>query len=101
MVLVSSISPYRDDRQEARRTIGNFIEVYVSAPVEVCEGRDPKGLYRMVREGKIKGFTGIDDPYEPPLNSEVVCETHFETPQQSARKVTSFVVKYLACQDCA
>ncbi len=72
-----------------------------SGPVEVCEGRDPKGLYRMVREGKIKGFTGIDDPYEPPLNSEVVCETHFETPQQSARKVTSFVVKYLACQDCA
>jgi adenylylsulfate kinase len=66
IVLVSVISPYRDVREEVRQEIGNFIEVYVKAPLEVCEQRDVKGLYKRARAGEIRGFTGIDDPYEPP-----------------------------------
>ncbi|MFS8854536.1 adenylyl-sulfate kinase [Synechococcus sp. H55.7] len=75
IVLVSAISPYRATRQEVRRQIGNFIEVFVDAPLEVCERRDVKGLYRKARAGLIQHFTGIDDPYEPPECPEVVCKT--------------------------
>ncbi len=75
IVLVSAISPYRATRQEVRQRIGNFIEVFVDAPLEVCEQRDVKGLYRKARAGLIQHFTGIDDPYEPPECPEVVCKT--------------------------
>ncbi|WP_414376636.1 adenylyl-sulfate kinase [Synechococcus sp. H60.2] len=75
IVLVSAISPYRATRQEVRQRIGNFIEVFVDAPLEVCERRDVKGLYRKARAGLIQHFTGIDDPYEPPECPEVVCKT--------------------------
>jgi adenylylsulfate kinase len=68
IVLVSAISPYRAVREEVRSLIGDFLEVYVSAPLEVCESRDVKGLYKRARAGEMQGFTGIDDPYEPPLN---------------------------------
>ena len=67
IVLVSAISPYRNIRDEVRDRIGDFMEVYVSAPVEVCEQRDVKGLYAKARSGEIKQFTGISDPYEAPL----------------------------------
>ncbi len=87
IVLVSAISPYRAVRDEVRTTIGDFIEVYVSAPLEVCEARDVKGLYQKARSGQIKGFTGIDDPYEAPLTPEVNCPTHLETLAQSSGKV--------------
>ncbi|MCC5670430.1 adenylyl-sulfate kinase [Nostoc sp. CHAB 5784] len=87
IVLVSVISPYRETRQQVRQQIGNFIEVYVNAPLEVCEQRDVKGLYKNAREGKIKNFTGIDDPYEPPLHPEVECRTDLETPMESTAKV--------------
>ncbi len=87
IVLVSAISPYRNIREEVRNTIGNFVEVYVSAPLEVCESRDVKGLYKKARAGEIKQFTGIDDPYEPPLNPEVNCETHRETLEESVNKI--------------
>jgi adenylylsulfate kinase len=87
IVLVSAISPYRAVREEVRATIGDFLEVYVSAPLEVCESRDVKGLYKKARAGEIKQFTGIDDPYEPPLNPEVNCETHQETLAESVAKV--------------
>lgn len=87
IVLVSAISPYRDIRDEVRDRIGDFVEVYVSAPLEVCEARDVKGLYKRARAGEIKQFTGIDDPYEPPLNPEVNCETHNETLEESVNKV--------------
>ncbi|HEY9763203.1 MAG TPA: adenylyl-sulfate kinase [Trichocoleus sp.] len=87
IVLVSAISPYRDIRDEVRDRIGDFMEVYVSAPLEVCEARDVKGLYKRARAGEIKQFTGIDDPYEPPLNPEVNCETHNETLEESVNKV--------------
>ncbi len=87
IVLVSAISPYRSMRDTAREKIGNFVEVYVSAPLEVCEARDVKGLYQKARDGKIPHFTGIDDPYEPPLSPEVNCATHEETLEESATKV--------------
>lgn len=87
IVLVSAISPYRAVREEVRATIGDFVEVYVSAPLEVCESRDVKGLYKKARAGEIKQFTGIDDPYEPPANPEVNCETHKETLEESVGKV--------------
>jgi adenylylsulfate kinase len=86
-VLVSAISPYREIRDENRARIGDFIEVYVNAPLEVCERRDAKGLYRKARAGEIKGFTGIDDPYEPPLRPEVECRTDLESVEASAAKV--------------
>lgn len=87
IVLVSAISPYREIREEVRQKIGSFVEVYVSTPLEVCEERDVKGLYKRARAGQIKQFTGIDDPYEPPLNPEVECKTQQETLDQSVNKV--------------
>jgi adenylylsulfate kinase len=87
IVLVSAISPYRSIREEVRARIGDFVEVYVSAPLEVCEQRDVKGLYKKARSGEIPNFTGVSDPYEPPLNPEVNCETHQETLEESVNKV--------------
>jgi len=87
LVLVSAISPYRDIRDEVRDRIGDFVEVYVDAPLGVCEDRDVKGLYKRARAGEIKQFTGIDDPYEAPLNPEVHCHTDQETIEESAAKV--------------
>lgn len=89
IVLVSAISPYRAIREEVRERVGDFMEVYVSAPLEVCEERDVKGLYKRARAGEIKQFTGIDDPYEPPTNPEVNCRTHEETLEESVGKVLS------------
>jgi adenylylsulfate kinase len=73
VAITAFISPYRLDRDRVRATLaaGDFIEVFVDAPLEVCEARDPKGLYKKARAGELKGFTGIDDPYEPPLNPEI------------------------------
>ena len=87
IVIVSAISPYREIRDEVRQQIGDFVEVYVNSPLCVCEKRDVKGLYKKARAGEIKGFTGIDDPYEPPLNPEVECQTDCETITESAAKV--------------
>jgi adenylyl-sulfate kinase len=95
VVLVAAISPYRAVRQEVREMIGNFLEVYVNAPLAVCEARDPKGLYRKARAGEIHGFTGIDDPYEPPPVPGMVCHTDQESPEVSAERVTSAVLKRL------
>ncbi|HEY3837318.1 MAG TPA: adenylyl-sulfate kinase, partial [Bryobacteraceae bacterium] len=83
VVLVSAISPYRAVRDEVRQSIGSFVEIYVDAPVEICEQRDTKGLYRRARSGELKGFTGVDDPYESPLQPEVVCHTGSETIEES------------------
>ncbi|XP_006298172.2 adenylyl-sulfate kinase 1, chloroplastic [Capsella rubella] len=71
--IASLISPYRTDRDACRKLLpeGDFVEVFMDVSLEVCEARDPKGLYKLARAGKIKGFTGIDDPYEPPLNCEI------------------------------
>ncbi|KAG2434052.1 hypothetical protein HXX76_007780 [Chlamydomonas incerta] len=76
VTLVSFISPYRRDRDRVRSRVpeGRFIEVFMKVPISICEERDPKGLYKKARAGQLKGFTGIDDPYEEPLNAEVVLE---------------------------
>jgi adenylylsulfate kinase len=91
IVLVSAISPYRAVRDEVRCRIGNFVEVYVNAPVDVCEQRDRKGLYRKARAGQLLGFTGIDDPYEPPLHPEIECHTDSETVTESADKIMRYL----------
>jgi adenylylsulfate kinase len=96
IVLVAAIAPYRSGRDEARSIIGNFIEVYVNAPLAVCEQRDPKGLYHKARIGMIHGFTGIDDPYQAPLAPDVECLTGVESPQESARKVLAAVLEFLS-----
>lgn len=87
IVLVSAISPYRDVRDQVRQRIGDFVEVYANTPLEVCEERDVKGLYKKARSGEIKNFTGISDPYEAPLTPEVSCETANETVDESVNKV--------------
>lgn len=87
IVIVSAISPYREIREEVRERIKDFVQVYVNAPLEVCEDRDVKGLYQRARAGEIKGFTGIDDPYEPPLHPDVECRTDLEDISESVAKV--------------
>jgi adenylylsulfate kinase len=86
ITITAFISPYRADRDIARETVGpdSFFEVFCEAPLEVCEQRDPKGLYKKARAGEIKGFTGIDDPYEAPLNPELVIDTSKTSPQEAA-----------------
>jgi adenylylsulfate kinase len=87
IVLVSVISPYRVIREELKAQIGDFIEVYVNAPLEVCEQRDVKGLYKKARVGEITNFTGIDDLYEIPLKPDVECKTDQESIAESANKI--------------
>ncbi len=83
----AAISPYRETRAWARNHIGNFIEVYVKCPIDVCRQRDVKGLYKLADEGKIKGFTGVDDPYEEPDHAELVVETDKETVEESVGRI--------------
>lgn len=83
----AAISPYREARAWARKEIGNFVEIYVKCPLEVCQERDVKGLYKQVAEGKIKGFTGIDDPYEEPEHPELVIETNKESIEESVQRI--------------
>ncbi len=91
IVLVAAIAPYRQMRAALRAQIEAFVEVYVNAPLAICEQRDPKGLYRRARAGEIKQFTGIDDPYEPPLNPEITCYTDRESIAQSTQKVVDYL----------
>ena len=83
----AAIAPYREAREWARHHIGDFVEVYVKCPIEVCRQRDVKGLYKLVDEGKIKGFTGVDDPYEEPESPELVVETDKETVEESVGRI--------------
>lgn len=87
VAITAAISPYREIRREARAMNARFIEVFVDAPLDVCEARDVKGLYAKARRGEIAQFTGIDDAYEPPERAEIVCRTADETVEQSAAKV--------------
>ncbi len=86
ITITAFISPYRKDRDIARQTVGpdSFFEVLCDAPIEICEQRDPKGLYKKARAGEIKGFTGVDDPYEAPENPEMVIDTSKTSPQEAA-----------------
>ncbi|CAH1201531.1 putative adenylyl-sulfate kinase [Paenibacillus plantiphilus] len=92
-VIVASISPYRATRNKVRSLVGeSFIEVYVQCPLEVCEQRDPKGLYRKARSGEIKHFTGIDSPYEEPLDPDVIVETNKLSLGRCVAKIMELVV---------
>jgi len=94
IVLVSAISPYRAVRDEMRARIGKFLEVYVEAPLEVCQQRDINGVYRRALAGEIHHVTGMDDPYEPPCSPDVVCHTARETREESVAKVIDRVESY-------
>ncbi len=87
IVIVSAISPYRAIREELKEKIGNFVEIFVNAPLNVCEDRDVKGLYKKARSGEIKMFTGISDPYEAPTNPDIECRTDLEELNESVNKV--------------
>jgi adenylylsulfate kinase len=87
VAIAAAISPYREVRDELRRDIGSFVEVYVRCPIEVLAERDVKGLYKKALAGEIKNFTGVDDPYESPLAAEVIVETDTETPEESAARI--------------
>ncbi len=97
----AAIAPYRDARDWARKEIGNFVEVYVRCPIEVCRQRDVKGLYKLVDEGKIKNFTGVDDPYEEPLHPELIVETDKETVDESVARIFAKLTQlgYLEAED--
>src|SRR5437660_12139108 len=93
-VIVSAISPYRDARDKARAMVeanGTFLEVFVDASVEECARRDVKGLYEKAFKGEIKEFTGVSDPYEPPLDPEITIDTEAQTVQDSAAQVLAYV----------
>ena len=91
-VITAAISPYRELRDEAREMMGDrFIEVYIEASVEVCAERDVKGLYAKAFSGEIKEFTGVSDPYEPPLNPEIALKTAEEEPEESAARLLTYL----------
>jgi adenylylsulfate kinase len=90
-VVVAAISPYRAARDRVRGQVRNFVEVYVAAPVQVCAARDVKGLYAKAMAGVIENFTGVSDPYQAPLQPEVILHTEHETIQQSAAKVLTWL----------
>lgn len=92
-VICAAISPYRNARNEARKLVpeGNFIMAHVDTSLEVCEARDVKGLYAMARRGEIKGFTGVDDPYEAPINPEITVTGADVTPEENALKIITYL----------
>lgn len=93
-VVCAAISPYRATRNECRTMIGKdrFIEIFVDTPLTVCEERDPKGMYLLAREGKIKGFTGVDDPYEEPFSPEIVLDTVAHTAEENAERILAYLI---------
>lgn len=95
IVTAAFISPYREDRAFARSLVAKeeFVEVYVKCPLEVCEARDPKGLYKKARQGLIKNFTGIDDPYEEPENPEIVVETDKMSLDECVAKIVDYLTE--------
>lgn len=99
IALTAFISPYRLDRDRVRNNLlpGEFIEVFVDTPMEVCESRDPKGLYKKARAGEIRGFTGIDDPYEVPLSPELVLSAAKKTPDVLADEVIVYLQQQGIC----
>ena len=90
-VICAAIAPYRQIRAENKKLIGRYIEIYLKASVDICAARDTKGLYARARKGKIKNFTGVNDPYEAPDNPEVICDTGIEDAETCAGRI----IKYL------
>ena len=97
ITITSFISPYRQDRAMVKEIHDKadifFVEVFVDAPIETCEQRDPKGLYKKARKGEIKNFTGIDDPYEPPENPDIVIKSGKMSPQEGAMRILGYLVE--------
>jgi len=95
VVICAAVSPYRATRNDVRNMVGSdhFVEVFVDTPLEICEQRDVKGLYAKARRGEIKGFTGIDDPYEPPENPEIRLDTVNHTPEENARMILEYLIQ--------
>lgn len=95
VVICAVVSPYRETRQEVRDMIGNdkFVEVFVDTPLAICEERDVKGMYAKARSGELRGFTGIDDPYEPPLQPEIILDTVNHTPEQNAHLIKDYLIE--------
>jgi len=93
IVMVAAISPYKSDRNFVRNLVepGEFVEIYVKCPLEICEARDPKGLYKKARQGIIKNFTGINAPYEEPENPEIVIESDKESIEEAVNKILRFL----------
>ena len=93
IAVTSFISPYRADRDAVRKNndAGKFVEVYIKVSLEAAEKRDPKGLYKKARAGELKGFTGIDDPYEAPENAELVIDTETANPEQAAKQILAYL----------
>jgi len=95
ITMTSFISPYRKDRDTVRALHVEaglpFIEIHLNTPIETCEQRDPKGLYKKARAGQLKGFTGIDDPYEPPLNPELTLDATNTSPQEATVRLLTFL----------
>ena len=96
IAITSFISPYKKDRDAVRAGMkaGEFIEVYVKVSLEAAEKRDPKGLYKKARAGEIKGFTGIDDPYEAPDRAEIVIDTETTSPEQAAKMIENYLASH-------
>lgn len=96
VTLAALVSPYRADRNNVRKMVEamgiSFIEIYVKASVGTCEGRDPKGLYKMAREGKIKNFTGIDDPYEEPASPELTLDSNNKSVPELTEETCAFIL---------
>jgi adenylylsulfate kinase len=95
VVVASFISPYKESRDYVRSICKNFIEVYVSTPVSECKKRDVKGLYKKARNGEIKNFTGIDAPYEPPVNPEINIPSHMQKEEESLKIIMDYINPYL------
>ena len=96
VVIASLISPFRKDRDKVRNNLGSdrFVEIYLDCPIEECEKRDVKGHYKSARQGKIKDFTGVSSPYEPPLNPELSLRTSTDNIESCVDKVISYLVKF-------
>lgn len=92
ITIATFVSPFREDRQKVRELLGkDFVEIYIDCPIEVCEKRDPKGIYKKARAGEIKHFTGIDSPYENPINPEIVVSTHLNTLDECVDKLVAYL----------
>lgn len=95
VVITAFISPFQEDRDQVRELVdeNEFVEVYIECPIDVCEERDPKGLYQKARSGEIKGFTGIDAPYEPPVNPEITLNTAHKSVDECVKALITFLEK--------
>ena len=101
IVVTAFISPYREDRELAKQIIGaeNFVEIYVNTPIEACEARDPKGMYKRARAGKILGFTGVSAPYEPPVAPDMAIDTSSAPPLECAGKLFSELISRIEASE--